>query len=558
MVMPSDAQIVQIEQRLIASEDPELRAKGLAMRYQRQGTVAPWHPGPEQLVPRKVTPPMVESRPEIDTSYDWRKGVAGMVEPPPSITDPYAGKPPPAATSGPLLGRTQFGEQVTSTVPPRRPEARRPMPEPGALRAPGRDALGSTLQKVQDLQEKQAERAETFQGELDKILGRRQAALESAAAIGAQQAEAERAQKEVALSEIRDLDAANVEKEQRRQKALTMAADDLKSSWAEVSSYKIDPYRDWGVGRSILAAIGVALASYGGNSGAAMAFINRSIDREVQAQKAELGKLKAKVDFKRNLYAMQAARHDDERAAESAAKMLMKAQLGQQLDLIASKYKAPQIQQRAAEMKETIAREAMLDRERFLAAKEDQAMRTYQVEAGIIGQRASLAQQREAMTARVASAQQGTTGKKLNVDKVSKLLTVPKMIGLLEEAWTAHKKGRFGPISSNIAARAGMGSEAAQFDDITKYLAVEIEKATTVGTFSDEDAARAETRAPTAGMTNDRGDNRMNMIRRKAFAGVVTYIDTARKLGYNVEPLMDDYTAALEEIIGDQTVTTQQ
>lgn len=86
----------------------------------------------------------------------------------------------------------------------------------------------------------------------------------------------------------------------------------------DIAATKIDPHRLWNsqsTGNKILAGIGVLLSGIGagatGQENMAMKVINRAIDADIEAQKADLGK-------KQNLLTMNYRKYGDLQAAESA------------------------------------------------------------------------------------------------------------------------------------------------------------------------------------------------------------------------------------------------
>lgn len=112
----------------------------------------------------------------------------------------------------------------------------------------------------------------------------------------------------------------------------------------DIDSMKIDPERYWGSHSKILSAIGVALAGFGaginGGPNNALTYIDKEIDRDVEAQKAELGK-------KENLMALNMKLYGDETIASNMTKAAKAASVANKMGAIAAKSGSQAAMQRA-------------------------------------------------------------------------------------------------------------------------------------------------------------------------------------------------------------------
>jgi len=113
-------------------------------------------------------------------------------------------------------------------------------------------------------------------------------------------------------------------------------------------SSKMDPGRFWNdrtTGQKIAIAIGIALSSFGSiMSGGkqpnyALDIIDKAIDRDLDAQKADIDRLGMKINVQQNLIAQTRAVTQDAQAEYSAAKAMAFDQVSAQLDVAALRYK---------------------------------------------------------------------------------------------------------------------------------------------------------------------------------------------------------------------------
>ena len=147
--------------------------------------------------------------------------------------------------------------------------------------------------------------------------------------------EADRAQRAFdAMQESQRLSADQVQKE-------------MASAEADLKNYTIDPKRAFGsVVSQVAAAFAVALGAFaeglsGGKlSNTAFAIVDNAIKRDIDAQKAEMGKYHAVLKNKNNVYARMLQRFGNDRAAYAASMQLGLSAAGASIEELAAKFPA--------------------------------------------------------------------------------------------------------------------------------------------------------------------------------------------------------------------------
>lgn len=107
----------------------------------------------------------------------------------------------------------------------------------------------------------------------------------------------------------------------------------------DLADKKIDPEAYWKDHSKIMAAIGLGLAAFG-KSDAAMGFINKAIDRNVEEQKSDLA-------HQKNLLSMNMKLYGDKTAAEDATRATNAAYVAHKLGEVAAKAGTPMAQAKA-------------------------------------------------------------------------------------------------------------------------------------------------------------------------------------------------------------------
>lgn len=153
--------------------------------------------------------------------------------------------------------------------------------------------------------------------------------LIAAANAGAQQGAAEAARLKELNEQLKKQDEINQQREEERKQEFAKAEAEYNDVITKLQESKIDPKRYWSrksTGEKILATIGLILGGIGGGlqgtgRNAALEVLNREIEADIEAQKADIEKLKGMASGKQNLLSIMRQRFGDEKQAESAARL---------------------------------------------------------------------------------------------------------------------------------------------------------------------------------------------------------------------------------------------
>ncbi|WP_239242067.1 hypothetical protein, partial [Citrobacter werkmanii] len=102
--------------------------------------------------------------------------------------------------------------------------------------------------------------------------------------------------------------------ENERQAALDAARTDVAEATAKASGQKIDSDHFWNsasVGRKLSLGIGAALMAFGGNANGAMSYVNGLMDRDIDAQKANIANGLKDAEAKRSVLADMYQKYGD-------------------------------------------------------------------------------------------------------------------------------------------------------------------------------------------------------------------------------------------------------
>lgn len=192
---------------------------------------------------------------------------------------------------------------------------------------------------------------------LAAAFGMQQAGVMDAAKAGAQQAAAEAGYLgEVAAQSEKFLAEQNLRNQERE----TKVNEQLGKLENELETFKtttIDPnryFKNRSTFDSIMSAIGIAFGGgvqgLRGGSNPALEMLNREIDRDIAAQKAELEKRSSVVSYRRGLVADMRDTFKDRDLADQAARASYYQLAQTKLNQIAAQYKAPQLQAQAKQL----------------------------------------------------------------------------------------------------------------------------------------------------------------------------------------------------------------
>lgn len=145
--------------------------------------------------------------------------------------------------------------------------------------------------------------------------------------------------------------------------------ENYKTASKEISESKIDPDRFWhrkGTAGMIAAGLAMALGAVGGaltkTPNQAATFVANAIDRDIQAQMADIDNKKAGLAAQGNVVAMFREKLGDAERAEAAAKAHAYQGLEQQMSVLASTTKSKKVALRATAMQQEFAdRRAILE-----------------------------------------------------------------------------------------------------------------------------------------------------------------------------------------------------
>ena len=204
-------------------------------------------------------------------------------------------------------------------------------------------------------------------------------ALQSMADIQKQQGAAinlqSKAQQDLAKEQMQILGQQRLEQEQQYSDHVARMAridrDGQQLSDA-IMNQKIDPNRLWNessTGGKISAAIGLILGGIGagltGGPNQALGVINKMIDRDIDAQRAELGK-------KHTLFSMNMQKLGNEQAAYTATKLQLASTVDGQLRMAAAKSQVPQAQAAALQAQAMLKQQMLqpqIEYSKFLGAQ---------------------------------------------------------------------------------------------------------------------------------------------------------------------------------------------
>ena len=227
--------------------------------------------------------------------------------------------------------------------------------KPAQLQAPA-DPVASGEAMQQALERKDAGLESLYGARISQLRGlgsqlEEQYAAERGSALAEQSVLARQTEDETDIRRAyREQEKARIETEnvnrQIRAEAKEKAQLDIDEAVNEVVNFKIDPKRFYkGTGSAIASAIAVALGEFGsklaGGPNTALSIINRAVDRDIDAQKAELQNLKYGASAAGNAYKRLLDRHGDSEKAERLAREQALTYVSMQLGEVADRYKVP-------------------------------------------------------------------------------------------------------------------------------------------------------------------------------------------------------------------------
>tara|TARA_R110000824_G_C15219620_1_gene677494 strand:- start:941 stop:2374 length:1434 start_codon:yes stop_codon:yes gene_type:complete len=154
-----------------------------------------------------------------------------------------------------------------------------------------------------------------------------------------------RAQYDLGMVEADRAQRAFAAMEERHRHSSEQVEREITSAETELKNYSIDPKRAYGsTGNQVAAAFAIAIGAFAeGLSGGkvpntAFKIIDNAIKRDIDAQKAEMGKYKDVMKNKNNVYARMLQKFGNERVATAASIQLGLSAAGASIDELAAKF----------------------------------------------------------------------------------------------------------------------------------------------------------------------------------------------------------------------------
>lgn len=183
-----------------------------------------------------------------------------------------------------------------------------------------------------------------------------QQAVGMAAQAGASRAMEQAAQIKTMQQEVEQMNKANLEAQARENEMLQEKSAELDAEVDRVSQLKVDPNKFWAdrsTGDKITLGISLFLGALGGartGVNQAVNIIDQAINRDIEAQQANILQQTRGVDRKRGLLSDMRLRFKDNEQARAAVKMAYLQDAQMKVNEIAARYEAPEIRAKAAQM----------------------------------------------------------------------------------------------------------------------------------------------------------------------------------------------------------------
>jgi hypothetical protein len=311
-------------------DDPKAAVdNGLAQSAEAAANPDTTPPAPDRAPASVATPAPASAE---DAAYAARQKFFGLGQSAPVQADA-------AANAAPDDGSSQApGVAPASTSAPvsLASDAKKPAADPvAALQASGAYTPVADIKKT----------------EMDALNAKQDAAIQGAAA-GIKEANANAFYLKQAADQQEKFNNEAQLRESNRQAQLKQAGDTLNQAVLKYSSNKIDPNSFWEnrtTGQQVSLAIGAFLGAFdphGNNT--AVAMLNNAMNRDIEAQKANIDVQGNVLKANQSVYDEMRARFGDERQAEAATRLAMLNQVQLKLQETSAQYKGPQIQAQAA------------------------------------------------------------------------------------------------------------------------------------------------------------------------------------------------------------------
>lgn len=206
---------------------------------------------------------------------------------------------------------------------------------------------------------------------------------------------------------------------EKAQKDVDSHFEQFRRARQDLASSKIDPTswykdeegnKDWGktIGAAIAVALGAMGSSMTGAPNFALQIIERAIDRNIDAQKTNLSRKRDEVDLSMSELSLARDMFGDEAQQHSAAKLALREQAAQRMEIALQKAQNPYIQ---ANLKQTLANMASQNTKEEMALHSESSQRAFGAAQALFGaevSKANAAHQNAMM--RLQMSQQGAQG----------------------------------------------------------------------------------------------------------------------------------------------------
>lgn len=343
----------------------------------------------------------------------------------------------------------------------------------------------------------------------------------------------ETSEKQGAAIEAGMVEAAKVDAQQQKMAADYQVArasqqqkfDRLTQQYADT---QIDPGRYWanrGGSEKVLAAIGLALGSFSPDGiNRSVAIINNAIDRDIDAQKANLSKKGAAVQQQGQLLGIMRENFGDDASALSATRASKLLYAENQVKALLARAKGPEQQAQLQQMVGQLEQQRGVEQQ-----KADMAFKAQASENAYRNAQIGLEQQKVDIEAGKAGAAGG--GKQIpaaEAQKIGDLQSAETQIDQLYDEFKA-RTGKFSFLTKHIP-----GTDASKYGNVANIAAQTIGGALEGGKLSDEDKRYYKTLLPEADDTTATADNKRQQMKAFVRTKLGGQLKALGGAGYNV------------------------
>lgn len=223
-------------------------------------------------------------------------------------------------------------------------------------------------------------------------------AIDAAAKTGAAKAAEIAAYKREAHIQQQQMELDHQRREDKRQIKMAQAMNKLEEMQNEFNAQTIDPDRWWNSrsnAQRAMAVLGQFFGALGsgltGTPNETAAMLQRMIDRDLMAQKANIDIKGKALAGQTNIVQMMRSQFGDERAADAAAKIAATNATIRQVDLIASRYQANEVQDQAQAVKAQLQQQVAGEVMKFQESMDKSILASLQAEGNVHAQRQAAA-----------------------------------------------------------------------------------------------------------------------------------------------------------------------